>query len=288
MNFYRTVSQRMLYNNEFFNIEIYSIYNNKPTGKLNTKSHSTPVYELHYCFKGKGEFIIDDKTFTLTKNTFLLIPPNYNHSHFFESMAFRKLSIGFSFETSNKNDNNFYSLANKMARNIKIRKSNKQIYNLINRLNYIMAGQTKDAKTTLMLAAISCIIDVFQVVVEKQETNNDKKYGDKRIDDAILYIKENISASLSVKDVADSLNISTKQLTRLFNQYVKINPGEYIKRYKTREIRNYLISLDYSLSDIADFLGYNDVAALVKFFKKTQGVTPKEFRNELKNTESIH
>lgn len=288
MNFYRTASHRMIYTNFLFNTEIYSIYNSKSSKKINTRTHSTTGYELHYCYSGKGEFLIGDKTYALTKNTFLLIPPNFNHSHTFESNDFRKLSMVFSLEIANTNNNDFYYVANKMAQNIKIRKVTKQICNLIDRINYIMSGKTKDTKTALMLAAISYIIDIFHIVIEKQEINIDKKYGDKRIDNAISYINENISASLSAKDVANTLNISTKQLSRLFEHYLKATPGEYIKKRKIKKIKDYLVTLDYSLTDIADFLDYNDVAALVKFFKKTQGVTPKEFRNELKNTESIH
>ena len=74
--------------------------------------------------------------------------------------------------------------------------------------------------------------------------------------------------------IADELNISQKHLTKSVKQVTGYPPSYFIKRKTVFEAKVLLKETYMTLQEIADKLGFVDVAYFSKFFK----VTPLEFR----------
>jgi len=56
--------------------------------------------------------------------------------------------------------------------------------------------------------------------------------------------------------------------------------GELIRNRVILEAKRLLVLNDYSISQIAYMLNFNDNSYFTKFFKKIEGVTPEEFRKK--------
>ncbi|WP_338541332.1 AraC family transcriptional regulator [Paenibacillus tundrae] len=85
---------------------------------------------------------------------------------------------------------------------------------------------------------------------------------------------------LRVDDLAAYWNIHTRQLQRLFNQYVGLSPKAVIKLYR---LQNAAESIEqgshYDLIQLSQDLGYHDQSHFIKDFKSIIGSTPEDYVN---------
>jgi len=50
------------------------------------------------------------------------------------------------------------------------------------------------------------------------------------------------------------------------------------------EIKRYLAQGELTINEISDLMGFDEPSNLTKFFKRYEGLSPKEFRTELNDT----
>ena len=83
----------------------------------------------------------------------------------------------------------------------------------------------------------------------------------------------------SVSDYAKLLHKSPKTLSNIFSKLGDKTPLQYIQDRKILEARRLLRFSDHQVQEIAYDLGYQDVQAFSRFFKKHEGMAPSEYRN---------
>lgn len=94
---------------------------------------------------------------------------------------------------------------------------------------------------------------------------------------AVEAIEKNKNLAL-VSDVAANLNLSTRSLQRLFDDYIGINPQWVIERYRMLDALEALNSgQNISLTDLALNLGYFDQAHFSNKFTALVGVAPSHY-----------
>lgn len=92
-----------------------------------------------------------------------------------------------------------------------------------------------------------------------------------------LIIEKNfITGTATIDIVANSLKISTKTLQR-FLKSEGTTFSEILDNTRAEKARNFLIR-EESLSEIAYRLGFSEQSAFTRFFKKSTGCTPSEYR----------
>lgn len=71
-------------------------------------------------------------------------------------------------------------------------------------------------------------------------------------------------------------------LSTLFKKEVGMSISEYVQSAKVNEAKNLLSYTSHSMSDISSLLNFYDQSHFIRVFKKYTGVTPKQFKNEVK------
>lgn len=102
------------------------------------------------------------------------------------------------------------------------------------------------------------------------------------VEEAVDYIRSNHRFKFTVEELAEHLEISTRQLNRRFKNTFKMSVQEFINKTRIQAACDELIFTKTSISDIATDLGYYDQSAFGKQFLKQMGVTPLQFRNKHK------
>lgn len=280
----------LVYDSEFFSYALHYFIAGK-TISTETFQFCQPVlhnhtyYELHICVSGKSTFEVYDKTkIKLSKGQFVLFPPYFKHRIINESIDFSKIACGFSFAPKENENNTFYKESEIVAKNPKARKLSPSMKLLLSEICNLSKEASMDYDYELFILFISFLIKMFNVMVEKTKVKVQKTYNDKRLDDAVKFIKDNISAQLTVQDVADYVHISKKQLERLFQLILHTTPGIYMRNMRSKRINELFSNPDYSLNDIAEIMEYNDVTSMIKFITRTEGNTPKNLRNSMFKT----
>ncbi|GHE36658.1 helix-turn-helix domain-containing protein [Sphingobacterium griseoflavum] len=83
------------------------------------------------------------------------------------------------------------------------------------------------------------------------------------------------------KEYAALLYITPNHLNALAKEFLGFSAGELIRDRIVLEAKRLLVIHDYSVSDIAYELNFNDNSYFTKFFKKATGLTPDEFRKTM-------
>jgi transcriptional regulator GlxA family with amidase domain len=102
---------------------------------------------------------------------------------------------------------------------------------------------------------------------------------DSRISRALLIMEQNLSSPLSVAKLADRVNLSTRQLERLFKDETGHAPQTTYLRLRLKHAR-WMLKTDLSLAAIAAETGFVDGSHLSKAFKAAFGSNPSEERRK--------
>ena len=99
------------------------------------------------------------------------------------------------------------------------------------------------------------------------------------IKEAIKYIEGHYYESITSKDVAQHVGLSSSYFSALFRQAVGSNPSDYIIDFRLRKAKQLLKESNYRIYEIAEMVGYENNYYFNRLFKKVVGCTPKEYRN---------
>lgn len=106
-------------------------------------------------------------------------------------------------------------------------------------------------------------------------------YTDSRQDTLIKidsFLKENFTKSINIKQLADQYGFTPAYLSKIFREYKHITPTDYIMSLRIEKAKQ-LMQTDSTckIKDIAGFVGYEDSLYFSKVFKKTTGLSPKQY-----------
>ena len=115
-------------------------------------------------------------------------------------------------------------------------------------------------------------------VIELRDSTSAKKYS-KLLGNAVKYIDENYAnEDISLNKVAANVNISPNHFSSIFSQEMGKTFIEYLIGKRMEKAKELLMTTDMRSSEIAYTVGYKDPHYFSYTFKKTQGMTTREFR----------
>lgn len=98
------------------------------------------------------------------------------------------------------------------------------------------------------------------------------------VQSTISYIKDNYARPITLKDIADSIGISTSYLSSTFKSETGIGLSNYISFYRIQTACSLLRTSNEPISQIAESVNIADTTYFTKQFKKYVGTTPSEYR----------
>jgi ligand-binding sensor domain-containing protein/signal transduction histidine kinase/DNA-binding NarL/FixJ family response regulator len=114
-------------------------------------------------------------------------------------------------------------------------------------------------------------------VSELTYSNKDEEF----IKKAIRIVHDNIADSLfSVAAFVELMGVSKSLLHMKLKEIIGKSASEFILSIRMKEASRLLKSKQYSISEVSDFVGFNDASYFSKSFKKYFNHSPKEHSNE--------
>lgn len=97
---------------------------------------------------------------------------------------------------------------------------------------------------------------------------------------ALEYIDHHYSEKLKLSDVADRIYVSQWHLSKLLNKHTGQNFSELLNKVRVDQAKHLLENPALRIGDIAESVGFVDVAHFSRVFKKTEGISANEYRNK--------
>lgn len=138
-------------------------------------------------------------------------------------------------------------------------------------------------KAELLQSADEIINLQVHIIKTFTEKVNTLKYGqteNKLVLAVANYIQQNLSSSIKVEDIAESLYMSRPYLSKKFKKETGISVSDFIHIQKIEEAKRLLKYTDKSLLSISIYLSYSSQSHFTNMFKKITGQLPKTYREE--------
>jgi len=126
---------------------------------------------------------------------------------------------------------------------------------------------------------------VLSVIIKLREMNlkNKMSNSQKMLDNAINFMERNYTdTTISMESVCDEMGISISYLSLLFKKEKQTTFVKYLTMIRLEKAKELLGMTGEKIIDIAGKCGYNEVYYFSHSFKKYTGVSPKKYREELK------
>ncbi len=94
----------------------------------------------------------------------------------------------------------------------------------------------------------------------------------------LRYMQEHLSEEISLNVLAEEFHLSAQYISQLFKSEIGVNYLTYLTNIRVGSAKKLLISTALSITEIAERCGYSDYRVFTKAFKKTEGVTPSQYR----------
>jgi signal transduction histidine kinase/AraC-like DNA-binding protein len=95
---------------------------------------------------------------------------------------------------------------------------------------------------------------------------------------AIAYLHQNYSHTLSRWEIAQAVGVSEDYLSRVFTRELNISPWDYLNRYRVLQSKHLLLHTGDAVGVIARQVGFKDQAYFSRVFHKVTGMSPQAFR----------
>lgn len=123
--------------------------------------------------------------------------------------------------------------------------------------------------------------------------NNNAQYRRKPLQYQNLYreyldqLEKHHTETHYVADYVEFLGVNEKQLNRACKAMTGFSARHIIDERLNFEAKRFLFYSTHTIKEISYYLGFKDPAHFVKFFKRKNGRTPGEYKNDLVNIEPI-
>lgn len=106
--------------------------------------------------------------------------------------------------------------------------------------------------------------------------------GNKRMSDVYSFVRENYFKPVSLNKAAKIARMSPFSFSRYFKKHSGAGFVEYLNRVRTNKACYLLRETEYQVHDIAMECGFASISNFNKQFKKTEGLSPREFRAQFR------
>ncbi|AIY14619.1 AraC family transcriptional regulator [Cellulophaga baltica] len=250
-------------------------------------------FELVLISDGDGTQCINYNHYSYAKGSMFLLPPLKCHSFTIEKptrFVFLKFTDSFfknvNRMTIDRNEwfkeasyilSNYNQLPGDIIKNDLDRNHLESLVSMILQESRSYGAESISLITSLMTSILEILI---RNIKKGTYFEVPKKNADDRITKMLTYINENIDKTelLKVEKLAAVFMMSPTYVSEYFKKQVHMPLREYIIKAKLKLVEIRLLNSDFTLTQIADDLGFTDVSHLSKTFKRYSGVSIKEFK----------
>lgn len=261
-----------------------------PPGKV-VDFHNHAEFEFHFIPRGKGRVILEEQAYSLSEGMFYLTGPgvmHYQEADQDEAMDELCLHVDITEKPGHHADPWEAAEAEECIE--KLRKlplipayDSHKAMNCFLEAYEVCDGKFAGYYTSIKHMVISILIKAARAydsdgIRAEAPVRDMLSY---RYQYAIHFMEANYPASLTLENVAEKLNISPRQLQRVFKQ---MNPkssfSKVLEEIRLKAVCRRLEESSIPIEQIAQFEGFANATYLHAVFRKRVGMTPGAYRKE--------
>lgn len=251
-------------------------------GEWEIQRHLHSTYEVHIVKSGESKVIFDDKELVVKEGDCYLTPPNVYHTqmntenpHYVEYCFNVDLTLTSDEETE---ESNIVSILSK--RDVVVLHDAYDMIDLFEESLFEVGNKFHGYHMLVRTKIVNMIVLLSRKLSHQQRSNiTNYKLGKKNHFDTIQqYIKDNISSPVRTSSIAEHVYLSEKQICRIIKSKTGLTTKEFVDAYRAEIARDFLRNTSLSVSSVSEKLGFTSQFHFSKFFRRTNGCSPSEYR----------
>ena len=130
----------------------------------------------------------------------------------------------------------------------------------------------------------ACIDNLKIARFRRTLTDTPVEQGERTITGLTRYLQAHLAEDISLGMLSDEFHLSAQYISQLFKSEIGVNFLAYLTNIRMEQAKKLLLATPLSIAEIAAQSGYADYRVFTKVFKKTEGVTPSQYRREFLET----
>ena len=258
--------------------QLESITKSKYDSDWHSTLHTHPFTELFYVVDGKGEFNIQGQRFPVKANDFVIINPQVEHTELSspdEPLEYIVLGInGLSFSnlTPVSEGGHPFSFFN-------LRDEQKDILRYLN-------AMVQEATSQSMSYELVChnLLEILLIKILRHQHFDLEVGKQSKATKDVSFIKHYLETyyheSIQLEDLASMTHLSRFYISHSFKKEIGMSPMEYLIAIRIKESKILLRTTNYSISQVADIVGFTTPTYFSKQFRKSTGISPTDYREQ--------
>ncbi|HYX08403.1 MAG TPA: AraC family transcriptional regulator [Bacteroidales bacterium] len=265
--------------------------------EFNYPVHFHPEFEINFIINANGaKRIVGDHISEISEKELIMVGPNLYHGwinyHNRASQQINEITIQFPRDLFGNEmlNKNVLSSINELLTNAQrgILFSENTIDLVESRIRSL--GKKNGFDSFLELQSL--LYDLALSRDQKLLTNisfrrNSDFHNSEKIEKVYNYIKENYQHKIMLENAAEFLNMSVVTFSRFIKQRTGNSFINFLNEIRLGYATQQLIDTNKGISEICFDCGFNNISNFNRTFKKKQGITPSEFRENFKGLKNV-
>ena len=245
-------------------------------GDWHSVPHTHNHTELFFILGGKGQFLIEDQLHPVDVNNLVIINPNVTHTEVSlnaQPLEYIVLGIeGIELVTSDVSNGQYSILDQYESMEI-----SGCLRNILREMEQKNTGYEDVCQAYMEILIIRLMRSTaLTVPAEPQALSTNRQCAAVR-----RYIDLHFKEALTLEQLAEEGHMNKYYLSHAFKREYGISPINYMIGKRIDESKYLLAETDLSMSQIAQLLGFSSLSYFSQVFRRTQGISPKEYRQSL-------
>jgi len=258
--------------------KLLNVASSRYGGDWHSVPHTHNYTELFYIVDGKGQFLIEDQVFPVGMNNLVIINPNVIHTE--DSLNAQPLEYivlgieGIELATTQNSNGEFCILDH--FESVEIAGC---LRNILREMEQKNTGYEDICQAYMEILIIRLMRSTSLAVPAEPQLAS----GNRQCAAVKRYIDLHFKEALTLEQLAEDAHMNKYYLSHAFKREYGVSPINYMITKRIEESKYLLAETDLSLSQIAQLLGFSSLSYFSQVFRRTQAVSPMEFRQGTKN-----
>jgi len=248
-------------------------------GDWHSVPHTHNHTELFYIVGGKGQFLINDQLYPVDANNLVIINPNIVHTEVSlnaQPMEYIVLGIeGIELAADDSSNGRFSILDHYESVEI-----SGCLRNILREMEQKNPGYEDICQAYMEILIIRLMRNTSLAVQSEPQIIS----GNRQCAAVKRFIDQHFKESLTLEQLAEEVHMNKFNLSHTFKKEYGISPINYMINCRVEESKYLLAETDLSMSQIAQLLGFSSLSYFSQVFRRTQGISPMEFRQSTRST----
>ncbi|MDY6016219.1 MAG: response regulator [Oscillospiraceae bacterium] len=126
----------------------------------------------------------------------------------------------------------------------------------------------------------ACIDNLKIALFQKKASVESDGQEERIINKIVRFVQLHLAEEISLSVLAEEFHFSTQYVSQLFKNEIGVNFLTYLTNIRMEKAKKLLLNTDLPIAEISEQSGYGDYRVFTKVFKKSEGVTPSQYRHD--------